>query len=81
MAWKLELRETRRGMQMLERTPRYDVVLNGATTGQLYFNMRGYCGYLPTPRGGKLDIGEKSISAFKREVSRLNREAKQPATT
>ncbi|SEB98405.1 hypothetical protein [Bradyrhizobium erythrophlei] len=79
MPWKLELQETRRGCQTLEKTPRYDVLLNGARTGQLYFNIRGYVGYLPTPTGGKLDIGEKGITAFRREVSALNREARNLA--
>lgn len=59
---------------MLETTPRYDVVLHGQVVGQLYFNMRGYCGVLPTPSGASLDIGEKSISAYRREVASLNRE-------
>lgn len=75
-SWKLELRETRRGCAMLEKTPRFDVILNGQIAGQLHFNMRGYIGYLPTPTGGKLDIGEKGITAFRREVSALNREAR-----
>jgi hypothetical protein len=48
MPFKLELKQTSRGMQVLETTPRYDVVLNGKTVGQLYYNMRGYVGYLPT---------------------------------
>jgi hypothetical protein len=59
---------------LLERTPRYDIVLNDKVVGPLTYNMRGYIGYLPTPTGSKLDIGERSISAFKREVAALNRE-------
>jgi hypothetical protein len=76
MAHKVELIETRRGCAMLEKTPRYDVVLNGQRVGQLTFNMRGYIGYLPLPSGGAVDIGERPISAFRKEVARINREAR-----
>lgn len=65
----------RKSPHILERQPRYDVCVNGNREGELYFNMRGYVGYLPTVQGSKLDIGEKGISAFRREVSLLNREA------
>ena len=61
---------------MMERTDRFDVLLNGAKFSELSFNMRGYIGYLPTPTGGKLDIGERSITAFRREIAILNREAR-----
>jgi len=64
---------------MLETKMRYDVVLNGQVVGDLYFNMTGYVGYLPTPEGRKLDIGERGISAFRREIAALNREARKPA--
>jgi hypothetical protein len=63
----------------LRRIWRYDVLLNGQKVGQLYFNMRGYRGDLPLPDGTKLDIGEKSISAFKREVALINRESRGKA--
>jgi hypothetical protein len=76
MAHKVELIETRRGCAMLEKTPRYDVVLNGQRVGQLTFNMRGYIGYLPLHTGQKVDIGERPISAFRKEVARINREAR-----
>jgi hypothetical protein len=76
--WKLELVEAPRKMAICETTMRYDVVLNGAVVDELYFNMRGYVGYLPLPTGGKLDIGEVSISRFRREVALLNREAREP---
>lgn len=66
--------------QMLETTPRYDVVLNGAAVGELYFNTRGYVGYLPTVQGSKMDIGERGISAFRKEVAILNREAEAVIT-
>ncbi len=56
---------------------RYDVLANGVLCDTLYYNMRGYQGYLPLPDGGKLDIGEKSISAYKKEISLLNKESKE----
>lgn len=74
----ITLVQTRRGCQMMEPKDRYDVMLRGARVGQLYFNMRGYVGYLPTPDGTNLDIGEKPITTFKREVAALNREFSAP---
>ena len=71
---RLQLVETRRGCAMLERTPRYDVILDGQIVGQLYYNLRGYVGTLPTPEGRSLSIGEASITAYRREAARLNRE-------
>jgi len=58
----------------MEPHPRYDVLLHGTTVGQLYYNLTGYVGTLPLPGGGKLEIGERGISVYRREVSRLNRE-------
>lgn len=69
--------EERSGRHLLERQPRYAVLVNGAQQGELHFNMTGYQGYLPTVHGSKLDIGERGISAFRREVTLLNREAEQ----
>jgi hypothetical protein len=77
--FRLELKETTRGRQICESTPRYDVVVNGAVTGQLYFNMRGYVGTLPTHSGAKLLIGERGISAYRSEVRRINRDARAAA--
>jgi hypothetical protein len=74
----LELVETRRGCACCETTPRYDVIFYDVRIpgdrGQLWFNMRGYVGELPTPEGGSVSIGEKSISAWQKEAARLNRE-------
>jgi hypothetical protein len=53
---------------------RYIVMLDGKEFSDLYFNMRGYRGYLPVPEGGNLDLGEKSIGAYRAQVKRLNRE-------
>jgi hypothetical protein len=75
--FQLSLKKTRVGCAICETTPRYDVLVNGTKVDQLYFNLHGYVGYLPTPDGKKLDIGEKPISRFKHEVAKLNREAKQ----
>lgn len=73
----IKLVKTDRGRQMLERTPRYDVMLDGKLFDQLYFNMRGYVGYLPLPDGSRFDIGECSITEYRKEVAKLNRETKQ----
>lgn len=76
----IELVENLRARAICETTPRYDVMLHGQKVDQLYFNIKGYVGYLPTPSGAKLDIGEKSISVFRREVASLNREFAAAAT-
>jgi hypothetical protein len=67
--------EERKSPHSLERHPRYAVLVNGEQQGELYYNMRGYQGYLPTVHGSKMDIGERGISAFRKEVIALNREA------
>jgi len=72
--FKLTLKATK-SPHIMERRPRYAVMLNGNKVGELYYNMRGYQGYLPTIQGGKMDIGERGISAFREEVANLNREA------
>ncbi len=72
----VQLKKTRVGCQIMEKEPRYDVLLNGEKVDQLWFNMRGYVGTLPLPNGHKLGMPEGSISSFQREVARINREAK-----
>jgi hypothetical protein len=57
-----------------ETKMRYSVMLHGKYYGELYFNMTGYVGYLPTADGMQLSIGEKSISVYKKEIAVLNRE-------
>lgn len=70
----IEIREAPHKKAMLETEMRYEVLLHGAVWGELHFNMRGYRGDLPLPGGRRLDIGEKAISVYRREVARLNRE-------
>lgn len=74
----IKLVKTTRGCHMLERTPRYDVLVDGKLHDQLYFNTRGYVGTLPLPDGSKLDIGECSITEYRKEVAKLNRESATP---
>ncbi len=73
--FKLKLVENLRARSICETKPRYDLYLNEAKIGQLDFNMRGYCGaLLPQPDSEYgLDIGECSISAWRKEIARLNR--------
>lgn len=59
-----------------ETDMRYEVFLNGILFDQIYFNMTGYCGYLPLPDGTKLCLPESGISNYRREVAWINREAK-----
>lgn len=63
--------------EIAESTPRYDVILNGKTVGELYYNMRGYNGTLPTVHGHGFSISEEPISKVKSTVAMLNREAKK----
>ena len=70
----IELIETRLGCEMLESTPRYNVMLKGVKVDQLFYNMRGYVGNLPTPDGSSLYVPESGIARFRREVAKLNRE-------
>ena len=62
---------------LMERQPRYRILLNDLDVGELYYNMTGYVGGLPTVQGTKLNIGEKGISAWKRAAGVLNSEAKK----
>lgn len=62
---------------MMETTSRYKVMLRGEVFGELYYNMRGFVGCLPLPGGQKLDIGERPIAEFRREVARINREFRE----
>ena len=86
MAKAITLVATRNGCAIMEKESRYDVLLHGKKVGQLYFNMRGYVGTLPTPRGTQLTIGERGISAYRKAVAQLNKEwaeadkAANPAT-
>ena len=70
----LRLVETRSGCATAETTPRYDVFLYGKLVERLWFNMRGYVGYLPTPDGNIFCPGECAITAYRREIATLNRE-------
>jgi len=67
---------------MFEKQDKFMIRFNGKDWGKLYFNMRGYVAErgipVPTdednPKPIGLDIGEKGLSAFKREISKANRE-------
>ena len=74
MARAIALVETRTGCEICEKESRYDVLLHGKKVGQLYFNLRGYVGTLPTPSGTQLCIGERTITAYRKAVAQLNRE-------
>jgi hypothetical protein len=71
----IRLVRTRRGCQPLEREDRYDVLLHGVLFDQLYFNTRGYVGYLPCPPDArKLVVGESGVRRYQAEARRLNAE-------
>jgi hypothetical protein len=74
---------------MMEREPRYMIMFRGKKWGELYYNMRGYVAAkgIPVPssrRPGEaagLDIGERSINIFKKEIAKANREWAELAKT
>lgn len=77
----ITLVETNVGRAILETTPRYHVHLHGKFWGELHFNMTGFTGcYFPLPpkegsdKPGNLYFPERSISAIKKEIAKLNRE-------
>lgn len=76
--FRVELKETRGSF--METKPRYEVLLNGKKVDELYFNMTGYRGALPTIYGSKLDLGESAISTWRKEIAAVNREASQRLT-
>lgn len=79
MTWKITLKEVPSGHRWDISTsrPPYQVVLNGEEVGEpFYWNMRGYRGVLPLPDGGVRDLGEISLTALRKEVAALNREAR-----
>ena len=64
---------------IMKTEDRYMIRFRGEEWGQLYYNMRGYVAEkgIPVPSGEKavgLSIGEKGLSAFKREIRDANRE-------
>lgn len=64
----------------LQEKPDFWVLLNGKRADQAYFNMRGYRVGLPLPDGRTLDPGEVSLTRVRREIARINREAKAGRT-
>lgn len=76
-ATAIQLVENFRAREMFEKQPRYDVLLHGKKVGQLYYNMTGFVGSLPTPDGGSLHVPEGGISRFRKEVAALNREFRE----
>lgn len=66
--------ETPHKRQLLERERRYEIRLHGQFYSDLFFNIKGYVGGLPLPSGRQLDIGEVSLTAYRKEVAQLNRE-------
>lgn len=63
-----------------ETHKRWQVVLNGEPWGEpFYYNMRGFRGALPLPDGRSFDPGEVTLTRLRREVARINREAREAA--
>ena len=69
----ITLIETPHRKSMFEKEMRYDVHLHGQPWGDLYFNLSGYRGYLPTV-DGPLDIGERPIGTYRQHIRTLNRQ-------
>jgi hypothetical protein len=68
----ITLREAPQRRAILEKHMHFDVLLHGHKVSELYFNMRGYRGSIPTPEGAMLDIGERGISTWKTWIKTIN---------
>lgn len=73
--FRLSLKE-KKSPHGLERKPRYEVQVNGARVGELYYNMTGFRGALMDVQGRTVDIGERGISAWKSQAAWINRDAR-----
>lgn len=70
--FKITLQE--KGFRFLcQEKPDYHVMLNGERVSDLYFNMTGYCGSIPKPKGGSVSIGECSLSEWKKFIAKMNK--------
>lgn len=77
----IEIVEAPHRKSVAEKEMRYEVLLKGVFFDELYFNTRGYVGGLPTPRGTRLVIPESSITSYRKEAARLNKEFADHAAT
>lgn len=71
---RLRLVEAPNKRAMCETKMRYDVVLDGQCTDTLYFNLTGYLGSLPSPKGKSISLGEVSLLEYRKEIALLNKE-------
>jgi hypothetical protein len=76
---RIELRSAPHKKSICETSMVYEIFFDGKVFDVLYFNTRGYVGYLPMPCGSKMNIGEKSLSAYVKEIRLLNKEFKSLA--
>ncbi len=78
-------RKCRKRVKLVEKpkyhygaNPDYEILLDGDYYGDVFFNMTGYVGGISVPGSegniASLDIGERGISAYKKEIARANRE-------
>ena len=81
MAKAIELVETRSGCAIMEREPRYDVLLHGKKIGQLYFNMRGYVGTSPLRAGPHSTSANGASVPTARPSPNLTRNGPRPKGT
>lgn len=85
MGKRITLEERPRRMAMMETKMRYAVMLDGKEFSDLYYNMRGYRGVVPSVRPdgtiGRFDPGEVSLAEFKREIANSNRDLRDAKAT
>lgn len=65
---------------ILQDKPDFWVLLNGKRVEQACYNLRGYRVGLPLPDGRVLDPGEISLTQLRKEIAKINREAKARKT-
>lgn len=82
---RITLEERPRRMAMMETKMRYAVMLDGVEFSDLYWNIRGYRGVVPTLCSdgaiGSFDPGEVSLAEFKREIAQSNRDLREAFPT
>lgn len=80
MTFRITLR-SRPSPHFHEPHKRWQVLLNGVPWGDpFYYNMRGFRGVLPLPDGRSFDPGEVTLTQLRRDVARINREAREAAS-
>jgi hypothetical protein len=67
----------KRSPHIMERHPRFEILVNGEAKGEAYFNMTGYRAGIPMHDGSTFDPGEVSEARLRSAVADVNRWARE----